>query len=208
MELYLVRHGETEMNRVDVFRGRSDPRLTKRGSSRRERSGKAWPASIFEAFYASPLKRSMQTAQAIADRHVSEVRPFPPSSTSTMVNGAARAWRRCVPAGRASSPSGRRAPREVVFPGGESLAGAYARLSEGLAGLRQDYAQLVLVVGHKVVNRLILCICLGLGPEGMWRLDQSNGALNVVESRGESWMVKRLNDVGHLSSCMSRDQLT
>lgn len=196
------------MNRADVFRGRSDPPLNETGREQARAAGESLACLEFQAFYASPLARSMQTAQAIADRHASEVRPLP-----TFIDIDYGAW-----SGLSVEEVRSRWPREfslwsenpaeVAFPDGESLAGAYARLSEGLAGLLQDHAGRVLVVGHKVVNRLVLCLCLGLGPEGMWRLDQSNGAINVIEWRGESWMVKHLNDVGHLSSCMGRDQLT
>jgi broad specificity phosphatase PhoE len=208
VELYLVRHGETEMNRADLFRGRSDPPLNETGLEQARAAGESLACLEFQAFYASPLTRSMRTARAIAERHASEVLPFPAfididygAWSGLSVEEVRSRWPREFSLWSES-------PAEAVFPGGESLSGAYARLAEGLAALRDMHAGRVLVVGHKVVNRLVLCVCLGLGPEGMWRLDQSNGAINVVESRGESWMVKRLNDVAHLSSCMSRDQLT
>ncbi len=130
MELYLVRHGETEMNRVDVFRGRSDPPLNETGLEQARAVGESLARLDFQAFYASPLKRSMQTAQAIADRHVSEVRPFPAfididygEWSGKSVEEVRSRWPREFSLWSES-------PAEVVFPGGESLAGAYARLSE------------------------------------------------------------------------------
>jgi broad specificity phosphatase PhoE len=72
-----VRHGETEMNRADLFRGRSDPPLNETGLEQARATGESLARLEFRAFYASPLARSMRTARAIAERHASEVRPLP-----------------------------------------------------------------------------------------------------------------------------------
>ena len=208
MELYLVRHGETEMNRADVFRGRSDPPLNPRGLEQARAAGDTLSSLDFEAFYASPLTRSMQTARAIAEPHSGEVAPFPPfididygDWSGLGVEEVRARWPETLRQW-AESPSG------TIFPGGESLVGARERLREGLEALRELHSGRVLLVGHKVVNRITLCICLELGLEGIWRLDQSNGGINVIGTVDGGWMVRRMNEVGHLSACPSRDQLT
>ncbi len=208
MELYLLRHGETEMNRADVFRGRADPPLNERGLEQARAAGQSLSGLGFEAFYASPLTRSMQTARAVALPHASEVVPLP-----AFIDVDYGEWSGLgVEEVRSRWPEELRTwaerPSEAAFPGGESLLEARERLARGLEGLRKGHAGRVLLVGHKVVNRIALCICLGLGLEGIWRLDQSNGAINVVASTDGGWLVKRMNDVGHLSACASRDQLT
>jgi broad specificity phosphatase PhoE len=99
-------------------------------------------------------------------------------------------------------------PGELVFPGGESLKEVCQRVNEGLLWLRDHNQQRVLLVGHKLVNRIILCIVLGLSLEGIWSIDQSNGAINVITTFDERWMIRRMNDVSHIESCLSREQLT
>lgn len=210
MELYLIRHGETEMNRADVFRGRADPPLNQRGLEQAGCLGEGLAGLDFEAFYASPLLRSMQTAEAAARPHRGQVLPLEGfidvdygEWSGLRVDEVRSRWPREFALWVGN-------PAEVVFPGGESLAGVFSRLKEGLLFLRTSHTGNVLVVGHKVVNRLVLCACLGLGPEGIWRLDQSNGAVNRIAASaidGE-WVVRSMNDTAHLAACMSREQDT
>jgi len=64
--LILVRHGETEWNRVERFRGRADVPLNATGLAQTEAAARrihtAWPVN---AVYCSPLSRAAMAAQAI-----------------------------------------------------------------------------------------------------------------------------------------------
>jgi len=62
----LVRHGQTEWNRVERFRGRADVPLNDTGLKQAEATGRrvgaTWrPVTI----YSSPLSRAVKTAEAI-----------------------------------------------------------------------------------------------------------------------------------------------
>ena len=76
MELILVRHGETAYNRADVFRGRVDLPLNKRGVQQAGAAADYLSEHDFEAFHCSPLQRAVQTARAIAEPHGGEVSPL------------------------------------------------------------------------------------------------------------------------------------
>lgn len=210
MELYLVRHGETEMNRADVFRGRADPPLNRRGFEQAGCLSEGLAGVDFEGFYASPLLRAMQTAEAVAGPRGSVVRPLDHfvdvdygEWSGLRVDEVRSRWPRDFQLWVND-------PARVVFPGGESMAGAFSRLKRGLACLRESHDGKVLVVGHKLVNRLVLCACLGLEPRGIWRLDQSNGAVNRITTSDidGGWVVRSMNDTVHLTTCMSREQDT
>jgi broad specificity phosphatase PhoE len=208
MELVLVRHGETELNRADVFRGRADPPLNERGLRQAEAASRGLAGLPLEAAYASPLARAVQTARIIAEPHRVEVEAHP-----LFIDVDYGEWSE-----KDIVEVGRRWPREfslwqedpasLRFPGGESLPEVRERLEKGLELLRRRHGGRVLLVGHKVVNRIILCICLGLGLEGIWRLDQSNGAINLIDEAPGGWLLRRMNDVSHLSGCASADQRT
>ena len=63
MQLYLVRHGQSQANiGLDIF----DPRLTDLGLTQAERTGKYLSGIPFSRIYGSTLARSAQTAAAIA----------------------------------------------------------------------------------------------------------------------------------------------
>lgn len=208
MELVLVRHGETDYNRADVFRGRVDLHLNRQGMQQALAAAKYLSGLAFEAFYSSPLKRSMETAAAISAPHGGE--PVPLERFIDVDYGE---WSgKSVEEVREGWPEEFRLwvedPGSVVFPGGEALAEVRGRLEEGLRSLAEEHSGRVLLVGHKVINRLVVCIALGLPTSGIWRIEQSNGAINVISHGERGWVLTRLNDTTHLDGIESIDQRT
>lgn len=208
MELVLVRHGETEYNRADLFRGRADLPLNERGRRQAEAAARRLAPLHFEAFYASPLSRSMETARLIAAPHGREPVPLPDfidvdygEWSGKGVEEVRARW-----PGEFSLWAGN--PSRVVFPGGEALEEVRRRLERGLETLLRRHGGRILLVGHKVVNRLVLCIVLGLPTDGIWRLEQSNGALNFISHGERGWVLVGMNDVSHLAGITSADQRT
>ncbi|MCX5998617.1 MAG: histidine phosphatase family protein [Chloroflexi bacterium] len=69
--LLLVRHGTTAWNEMGRYQGSSDIALSARGLREAEALGKRLTDEKIDAFYASDLRRAVQTAQAIipAERH-------------------------------------------------------------------------------------------------------------------------------------------
>jgi broad specificity phosphatase PhoE len=56
----------------------------------------------------------------------------------------------------------------------------------------------VVVVGHTVLNRVLLCAMLGLENAAHWRIGQDTCAVNVIEWRREGYYLISLNDTCHL----------
>jgi len=63
---YFVRHGETSGNAANTFRGKIDFPLTDVGKQQAKEVGKFFKSLAISAVYASPKKRTMDTAEAIA----------------------------------------------------------------------------------------------------------------------------------------------
>ena len=68
MRLYMIRHGETSMNRRKVLQGRSDLPLSEEGILQAEEAGAFFRSSgiSFSEIWSSPLIRAVQTAELIA----------------------------------------------------------------------------------------------------------------------------------------------
>jgi len=208
VELILVRHGETEYNRADVFRGRVDLPLNERGRLQAQAAAAYLSDLPFEAFYSSPLRRSMETASTIAGQHGGRAHPLEP-----FIDVDYGLWSgKSVEEVRAGWPDVFSAwvenPAEVVFPEGESMLAVRQRLREGLEGLARRHEGRVLLVGHKLINRVIICIVLGLPTQAIWKVEQSNGAINVIRHGERGWVLSRMNDTAHLRGIESGDQQT
>ena len=73
MRIYLVRHGETEWNRVRRFQGRrSDLPLNSTGRKQVRALAEALKNKAFTAIYTSPLIRALETARLIKVFHPSK----------------------------------------------------------------------------------------------------------------------------------------
>ena len=64
-----VRHGETEWNHHLRFRGRADIPLNETGVEQARRVAQRLAETPLAAIYASPLSRTLRTAEIIAELH-------------------------------------------------------------------------------------------------------------------------------------------
>src|SRR3990172_13222712 len=69
MRLILVRHGETDANKGSLALGRDDVELNETGRWQAQRVADALQRQPIAAVYSSPLRRTLDTARAIAERH-------------------------------------------------------------------------------------------------------------------------------------------
>ena len=64
--LYIIRHGQTEMNSRHVLQGRSDFALNEAGFAQAKEAAERLRGVRFDRVYSSPLRRAVQTAEQIA----------------------------------------------------------------------------------------------------------------------------------------------
>ena len=86
-QIILARHGETEWNVSEVFRGRVDIELSETGIRQTELLAKYLSDMEIDAIYASPLKRALSTAENIAKYHKNNVLVSSVLLISTLVSG-------------------------------------------------------------------------------------------------------------------------
>ena len=67
--ILLARHGETDWNRQGRFQGHADPPLNATGRAQAAELAAELKAVGLAAVYSSPLRRALETAQAVAAEH-------------------------------------------------------------------------------------------------------------------------------------------
>lgn len=65
LKLYIIRHGETDMNRNAVLQGQTDSALNSSGIRLAVLTGRAMQGIHFDACISSPLKRARETAELV-----------------------------------------------------------------------------------------------------------------------------------------------
>ncbi len=198
--LIIVRHGQTEWNRVERFRGRADLPLNETGLRQAQAAGRRiasrWTLS---AVYSSPLQRAMSTAQPIAAAQGLPVLP-----RQELIDIDYGDWQGLSPDEVAARYPAEHAlwqtqPQRVQIPGGESLEGVRARAVACMEELAAHHdGQTIVLVSHLVVCRLLVLAALGLDSSHFWRIRQETATLNVFEWEQGVYGIVAINDACHV----------
>jgi probable phosphoglycerate mutase len=200
LHIILVRHGQTEWNRAERFRGRADIPLNEAGLVQAEATGKRVAAEWRPtAVYSSPLSRAVKTAEKIAW----------PFDLSVQVHHGLIDINYGLWQGLTSDDVKKGWPEELEswystphaarIPGGEALADVRARAMDAVKDtISRHKDQTIVMVAHTVINRMILLGILGLGNDRFWRLRQDTCCINRFEAEGGDFTLLSLNDTCHM----------
>lgn len=196
----LVRHGQTEWNRVERFRGRAELELNDTGRRQAQAVARRLAAEFpLAAIYSSPLRRAWETAEAIGAAAGLKVQALP-----GIIDLDYGQWEGLTPEEAAERDPARYAlwlsqPHLVHLPGGESLGQVRERAGAALHQVIEAHqGQTIALVSHRVVCKVLMCLVLGLDNAHFWRIEQDTGAINIFEWRGGLFIVQQFNDTCHL----------
>jgi len=196
-----VRHGETDWNQEEVFRGRIDVKLNTTGVKQAEATGKALKEMAIKVIYTSPLSRARVTAERIAqiktspvveepgftDINFGEWQGIPLSEVRERYKGLYHIWKTD--------------PQKMKFSGGESLKEVEDRSIKALEQLMKKHPEeTVGIISHRVVCKVIILNVLKLPLSRFWDIRQDTCSINIFEYRDEKWIIELLNDTCHIKS--------
>ena len=201
---FLVRHGQTEWNRVGRAQGQANPPLNREGLEQAEALGVRLAAVAFEAAYSSDLVRAVATAEPIVrgrDAPITYRRDLREKSFGEWEGMSYEEVRRLYP--RMLEELFDERP-DFAPPGGESDRALLSRAAGAVARIRARHDGAggnLLVVSHGGTLRAMMASMLGLPVHAMWRLRLSNAGLSVVTVYEEGGAtIDLLNDTSHLGS--------
>ena len=198
--VFIVRHGQTEWNREERFRGTVDVPLNERGLAQaRATAERLAGEGDIAAVYSSPRGRAWRTAEPIAAAFGLVVQPL--AGIDDLNFGE---WQGLTPAevGERWPELYRRwqlAPHTVRFPGGDSLEVVRARALAALEAVvaRHEGHGLVLAT-HKVVCKVLISAAIGLDNAHYWQVEVDNAGISLLEHVDGLYVLRRLNDNCHL----------
>lgn len=181
MQIYLLRHGETEENKSRFYYGKLDVSLNDTGIVQSRKAGELLKEIKFDSIYISDRKRTRETAEIalnnkglnlIADKRINEIdfgkfegknyeqiqREFP--SEYEMWNNN---WKEFAP------------------PGGESYRQFYNRIKEFLEDILHKEQENVLIVTHGGVIRTIYCCVLEGNLDLYWKFSSKNCDISIIK---------------------------
>ncbi len=200
LRIVLVRHGETEWNKIGKFQGQSDAGgLNERGRAQVDALALALREEPLKAIYSSPIARAVQTAEAINRYHQVSL-----ERRDGLMEMNVGSFEGLQPKDRVNEhPEFLRKwfedPASVRMPKGETLSEVQERawaVMEEIATAQHEGS--VLLCGHNFVNLMILCKTLGLEVTHFRRLRQGPSAMNIIERRRGLYFTICINDTCHL----------
>jgi probable phosphoglycerate mutase len=195
----LLRHGETPLSVEKRFSGRGDAALTERGQAQAAAAASRLADAGIDVIVSSPLRRTQQTAAAVAEAIGLEV---------TVDDGFAEtdfgAWE-----GSSFGEISKSAPGElrawiddprIAPPGGESMVSTAARVAAARDRVIAAYpGKTVLIVSHVTPIKLMLRDALDAPMNAIYRLHLDPASLSIIDwFAGAPSVVRLMNDTSHL----------
>ena len=199
--ILLIRHGETDWNRIRRFQGRSDLPLNQKGKDQAHALALALKDESLTAIYSSPLIRTLETARLIKVFHPSiplfEEEGLVEMNLGEFEGMEAQRWAAEYPD---FLRTWQETPASVTMPGGESLQEVQTRAIGTLERITKLYPteSTLLLCSHNFVNLTMLCYALRVPLDRFREVRQETAALNVLFMQGQRLWAKVVNEHSHL----------
>lgn len=181
MNLYFLRHGETEFNANNVYYGTLDLHLNEEGKGQATRAGQLLQGISFDRIFISERKRTLETASIVLDgekiefakdkrinelnfgifegKNYKEIQALYPDEYKLWSDD----WKGYAP------------------PEGESYIQFYIRVKAFLDDIKKLNHENILIVTHGGVIRTVYCCVLGGNMDFYWNFSSKNGDISIVK---------------------------
>jgi len=197
-EIILVRHGETEWNVQEVFRGRIDIELNETGLRQAELLAEYLSGINIDAIYSSPLKRALKTAEVIASYHKLEVEIAPGLIDFDYGKWQGLPHQEVKHRYKELYLQWLKNPHLVQMPDGESLNEVRERALGVVKEAVAKHQGTVVLVSHRVVNKVLICALLGLDDSHFWDIRQDVCGMTTFLYENERFILTKHNDTSYL----------
>lgn len=201
INLYIVRHGQTQDNLEGRIQGHTDSPLTELGIKQAEAIARRLAAQNLSAIYSSDLGRAVTTAQAIARAQNVQMQPHLTPLLRELNLGKAQ--------GLTREQYAQQRPEEFKLwqrdsikhrpCGAETVEQAIERCGQFIEYVRSKHkdGETLGVIGHGGSLKGMLIYALGLPVECYRKLLMANTSLSILEI-GDQSRLRLFNDTCHL----------
>jgi probable phosphoglycerate mutase len=194
----VVRHGETEWNKLGLHQGILDSPLTEKGIEQAQNVARSLQKYTFQKLYSSDLGRAVQTAKIIASVLKLDI----------IFDSRLRERNLGCLGGLTLSEFKAEYPEEYerflagdpdhILPGGESIGKAYERSVAFFEELVTKYCnENILVVSHGFILEYLLRLVLEIPLQQKIRYTLKNCSVNRFLKVEDDWLLDTWGEIGH-----------
>jgi len=207
-KIILVRHGQTAWNKEEIFRGRIDIDLDETGLEQSRLLARALSKFQINAVYSSPLKRALNTAIPVAnylqievsiDDHFIDMNygRWEGKSCNEIKETFITLYQKWI-----------KDPHLLKIPDGETLDEVRRRTVTRLYQLLDKHKEeTIVIVSHRVVNKVLICALLGLDNSSFWRIKQDTACFSIFNYEDNNFILTLHNESCHLKPLQAQSEL-
>jgi probable phosphoglycerate mutase len=206
--IIIIRHGECKGNKEGLFRGRSDFPLNETGVRQAKEVARAIKIMHPTIIFTSPLKRAMQTAEAIRQECNIEIEereglnnimlgPWEGQPKDYIAQKYPEQWKVWL-----------NEPEKLDIPGVESLDEVQERAKSDLENIiEQHWGETFVIVSHRAVLKPLVASCLGIKKPYFWRIHLDTASYSILHyQKRVGYILVQLNQNKHLSEFITEWQ--
>jgi broad specificity phosphatase PhoE len=187
ISIYIARHGETTWNVEGRIQGRSDPDLSPNGHTQSQALLEQLKDRPLSAIYTSTLKRSLLTAQPIADHFGLPIQRQPELNEIAFGILEGKQFLGFDQEVKSEWERFKENRFSYHMPEAENYTDVLNRIKPFAERILQTHrGEEILIVGHRVVNQMLIGVLTNYPPGEMLKIQQSNGCFYLIKKNGET----------------------
>lgn len=198
MRIYLIRHGETEWNKEEIFRGRRDIPLNENGKKQAEETGNYLKERKIETIFTSPLTRSKQTAEIIGEQIGASIITIGELTDMDFGIWEGLSLTEVMERFPEEYKIWKSTPMSWKIQGAETLRDVRKRVSKVLRNL--PIKTNTAIVTHRVICKIITLFFLKISNAYFWNIKFDPASVSIFEYDGERYVAHCINDTCHLKN--------
>ena len=197
--MYIVRHGQTEWNLLGKTQGHGNSDLTPKGIEQAELLADSMTKYPIDYIYSSDLGRAYQTAEIIGNKLNIEVERTEALREMNFGTWEGRIIKDIIEEDPELYKMWRNEPHLAKIPQGETLSQIKERTDAFIKEINEKYdGKHIVLVTHSLCARIMLLSFLDSDVKNIYRINQANTALNIIELRDYGPVVMKMNDTTHI----------
>ena len=199
MKLYLIRHGETDWNRLEKCQGVSDVPLNSKGLSQAKELAYSLRNEDLSAIISSDLSRALTTAGEVAKYHSEEVQVD--ERFREMDQGEFEGLEFSYLREKHGDilKKWREEPETLRIPGGETLLEVQERAWMGINSLIENYSgRSVVLVSHNMTIISLLCKFSKKSLLSFRDFSVKETSKTIISLKDDIFEIEVFNDISHL----------
>jgi len=199
MTLYILRHGETDFNRLGIVQGSGvDTDLNETGREQARAFFETYQEIDFQLVVTSKLRRTHQTVRHFLEKEIPWIQTPDINEISWGDHEGKPGTPDRIADFRNTIEHWKSGNLDASLPNGESARQLQNRLTRFVEWLKIRPEKRILVATHGRTMRCLVTMLKGLGPADMEDVPHSNTGLYVIHFQNGEFIFEMENDTSHL----------